>query len=194
MARKEDNLRPCEHKLTSEESRKGGIASGIAKRARKDLRRCLELLLEKDMQTKTGETISGAEAISAKLFEQALKGNIKAFETVRSTVGQDPVQKIMVSEVDQSVIDEVEAIVRGEEPGKAEPEKKATQKKTKKTASKTKTSKGEVLKIDPDSGEVVATYPTAAEAARENGIDRSNLAKAIKNGKKAAGYKWEKKG
>ena len=42
----------------------------------------------------------GAEAISAKLFEQALKGNVKAFETIRSTVGQDPVQKVEQVNID----------------------------------------------------------------------------------------------
>jgi len=190
MARKEDNLvKGSEaHKLTAEEQSMGGKTSAEARRKKKDLRMCLEMLLEKDITTKTGETISGAEAISVKLFEQALKGNIKAFETVRSTVGQDPVQKIMVSEVEQSVIDEVEAIVRGEAPKEeSKPESR------KATAPKPKKNSGEVLKIDPDTGKVVARYTTAAEAARENGIDRSNLAKAIKNGKKAAGFKWEKK-
>ena len=43
-----------------------------------------------------------------------MKGNIRAFETIRSTVGQDPVQKVMVSEVDQAVIDEVERAVLDE--------------------------------------------------------------------------------
>ena len=49
-----------------------------------------------------------------KLFEQAMKGNIKAFETIRSTVGQDPVQKVMLAEVNQDVIDEVERAVLNE--------------------------------------------------------------------------------
>ena len=40
-----------------------------------------------------------------------MKGNVKAFETIRSTVGQDPVQKLVIAEVDQSVIDEVERAV-----------------------------------------------------------------------------------
>ena len=74
--------------------RKGGIASGKAKRDKKNLCKALEALLEKDMTASNGEQMCGAEAISAKLFEQALKGNVKAFETIRSTVGQDPIQKV----------------------------------------------------------------------------------------------------
>ena len=109
----EQNLRPGEYKLTVEEQKKGGIASGQARREKRDLRKALEILLEREYKDKNGNTISGTEAITAKLFEQAMKGNIKAFETIRSTVGQDPVQKVMVAEVDQNVIDEVERMVLG---------------------------------------------------------------------------------
>lgn len=107
----EQNLRPSEYKLSQEEAKKGGIASGQARREKRDLRKALEILLEREYKDKSGNTISGTEAITAKLFEQAMKGNIKAFETIRSTVGQDPVQKVMVAEVDQSIIDEVERAV-----------------------------------------------------------------------------------
>ena len=115
MARKEDNLHP----FTSDQSReeaakngsKGGIASGEARRQKKNLRLALELLLEKDFKDKDGKIVSGAEAITAKLFQQAMNGNVKAFETLRDTVGQKPVEKIMVAEVEQNVIDEVERAV-----------------------------------------------------------------------------------
>jgi len=102
---------------TAEEQRKiasmGGKASAKARREKKNLRIALEMLLEKDFKDKSGKTVSGTEAITAKLFEQAMRGNIKAFETIRSTVGQDPVQKVMVADVDPEVINEVESIVLG---------------------------------------------------------------------------------
>lgn len=102
------------HKLTVEEASKGGIASGKARAEKRNLRKALEMLLEKEWKDKRGNSLTGTEAISAKLFEQAMKGNIKAFETIRSTVGQDPVQKVMIAEVDQDVIDEVERAVLNE--------------------------------------------------------------------------------
>lgn len=179
---KEDNLRPCEYKFSREEQSRGGIASGIAKRKRKELRECLEMLLEKEMTSKSGEKMSGAEAISAKLFEQALKGNVKAFETVRSTVGQDPVQKIMVAEVEQEVIDEVEAIVRGTAPA-AEPAKPTVAVDL----------SGKIQQIDKDTGAIINTFSTAAKAARECKIDASNLSKAIKSGAIVGGFKWQKR-
>lgn len=90
---------------TTEEQREiasmGGKASVEARRRKRDLRLALEMLLEKDFKDKSGNNISGTEAITAKLFEQAMKGNVKAFETIRATVGQDPVQKVEVSKIEK---------------------------------------------------------------------------------------------
>lgn len=97
-----------------ENARKAGKASAQARKRKKDLREALEMLLEKDFKDKNGNVLSGTEVITAKLFEKASKGDVRAFETIRSTVGQDPVQKVMIAEVDQSVIDEVESAVLGD--------------------------------------------------------------------------------
>ena len=114
-----DNLIPEAHKLTVDEASKGGKASGEARRAKKDLRKALETLLEStvNVTNKNGavKQISGTEAITTKLFEQAMKGNVNAFKTIRETVGQDPVQKIAVSEVSDDVIDEIESAVLEDE-------------------------------------------------------------------------------
>ena len=99
------------HKFTLEEASKGGKKSAEARRRKRDLRNALEMLLEKDFVDKNGNTISGTEAITAKLFEKAMKGDVRAFETLRDTVGQKPVEKVMVAEVEQSIIDEVEKAV-----------------------------------------------------------------------------------
>ena len=116
MARKEDNLVKGDeaHKFTPDEASKGGKASAEARRKKRDLREALEMLLEKDFKDRNGNVLSGTEVITAKLFEKASKGDVRAFETIRSTVGQDPVQKVMIAEVDQAVIDEVERAVLDE--------------------------------------------------------------------------------
>ena len=113
MANKQ-NLKPLSTKKAREIGSKGGKASVEARRKKKDLREALEMLLEKDFKDKNGNVLSGTEVITAKLFEKASKGDVRAFETIRSTVGQDPVQKVMIAEVDQSVIDEVESAVLGD--------------------------------------------------------------------------------
>lgn len=113
----EQNLTPFTSDQSREEAAKngrlGGIASGKARAEKRDLRKALEMLLEKEFTDKNGNVATGAQAITAKLFEQAMKGNVKAFETLRDTVGQKPVEKVMVADVEQSVIDEVEKAVLG---------------------------------------------------------------------------------
>ena len=115
----ENNLIPNDQRSPDEvreNARKGGINSGRSRREKRDLRKALEILLVREYTDKSGNTISVTVAITAKLFEQAMKGNIKAFETIRSTIGQDPVQKVMVAEVDQTIIDEVERAVLSDDP------------------------------------------------------------------------------
>lgn len=110
----EQNLKVIDsEKKARELGAKGGKASGESKRRKKLLKECLEILLEKDYLTKDGK-ITGAEAISTKLIEQAMKGNVKAFTTIRDTIGQAPVQKIQTSQVDPEVAKEVEAMIEGE--------------------------------------------------------------------------------
>lgn len=115
----EENLIP-QSKRTKEEQReiakKGGRASGAARRRKKDLAQALQILLDKkypqyDKSGKITGKITGTEAISAKLFQKALNGDIRAFETLRDTVGQKPVEKVMVAQVNQDIIDEVERMV-----------------------------------------------------------------------------------
>ena len=109
----EQNLRPIQNVSEARAmGKKGGVASGRARRRKKDLREALEELLNRKYTDKNGNKLTGTEAITAKLFEQAMKGNIKAFETLRDTVGQKPVERVMIAEVEQDIIDEVERMVR----------------------------------------------------------------------------------
>lgn len=79
--------------------RKGGINSGKTRRNKALLRDCLEILMEKKMVDKDGKKITGAEAQSVSLFLAALQETdtakkARAFEVLRDTAGQKPVEKI----------------------------------------------------------------------------------------------------
>ena len=117
MAKKEDNLVKGDeaHKFTPEEASKGGKASAEARRRKKDLREALEILLEREYSDKSGEKMQGIDVIATALFKEASKGNVRAFNSLRDTIGQMPVQKIQVAEVDAEVISEVERIVNDED-------------------------------------------------------------------------------
>lgn len=112
MANEQNLLKGNEkHTFTPEELSKGGKASAEARRKKRDLRNAIEILLETDIKGKNGEIKSGAEAIAIAQFQKALKGDTRAFEVIRDTAGQKPVEKVMVAEVDNDVINEIENMV-----------------------------------------------------------------------------------
>lgn len=67
-----------------EKGKKGGIKSGQARRERKALKEQLLMMLESgDIQ----------ENICLALLKEAQNGNIKAFEVIRDTIGEKPIDK-----------------------------------------------------------------------------------------------------
>ena len=110
----EKNLVPFTSEQSHEEAvkngRKGGIASGEAKRNRKMLRDCIDYLLEREnsmVLDADGNPMSGAEQLAYNLFFKALEEPdtakaAKAFEVLRDTAGQKPVEKVQTT---QTVVD-----------------------------------------------------------------------------------------
>ena len=91
-----------------ENGRKGGIASGEAKRAKKAMRERLEILLEMNLKSGRGadiesiknfaelkgKNITVQDALMIAQIQKALKGDTNAAVFVRDTAGQNPTQKI----------------------------------------------------------------------------------------------------
>jgi hypothetical protein len=110
----EKNLVPFTSEQSHEEAvkngRKGGIASGEARRNRKMLRDCIDYLFERVDKTaldENGNAMSGAEQLAYNLFIKALGETdtgkaAKAFEVLRDTAGQRPVEKVQST---QTVVD-----------------------------------------------------------------------------------------
>lgn len=94
---------------------KGGKNSVESRRRKKLLKECFEVLLDKDFKGKDGKIVTGAETLAMTVFQKAQRGDLKAFELVRDTAGEKPVDKVMLAEVDQKTVDEVEAMVLGGE-------------------------------------------------------------------------------
>lgn len=116
----EQNLVPFTSDQSREEAmkngKKGGIASGEARRARKTLRAELELLLESyAVDKKTGKPSKHTvqEAIVLSLVTKAAGGDTKAFEIIRDTIGEKPAERITLAEIDPKTIEEVERMVTG---------------------------------------------------------------------------------
>lgn len=112
------------NEITAKEQReiasKGGKASVEAKRKKKLLKDCFDALLEMEFKNKDGKIATGSETLAMTVFQKAQRGDLKAFELVRDTAGQKPVDKVMLAEVDQKTIDEVESMVLGDSDDNAE--------------------------------------------------------------------------
>jgi hypothetical protein len=64
---------------------------------------------------KNGNPLTGAELMVQVAAKHMKDGNPKYWELIRDTAGFKPVDKVMMAEVDQSVVDEVEAMVLGDQ-------------------------------------------------------------------------------
>lgn len=69
---------------------RGGINSGKARREKAVFKKLLEQALN---DTYKGE-MTNAEAMVVSIIQKALEGDTKAFEVVRDTIGQKPVQVV----------------------------------------------------------------------------------------------------
>lgn len=77
-------------KEVREMGRKGGIASGKARAKRKAMRELLEEAMARKLD---GGDTTTAEAVTIALIERAMSGDTKAYEVIRDTLGEKPVEK-----------------------------------------------------------------------------------------------------
>ncbi len=69
-------------------------AKSKGKQKKIQMRQMLEYLLAKEIKNNQGEMATTLEAISVTLIKQAMSGNVKAFEVIRDTIGQNPTHKM----------------------------------------------------------------------------------------------------
>lgn len=94
----------------SEAGKLGGKASGESKRRMKTFREELKELLEVEVENAKGEKTTVQKNINSALILKAAKGDVKAYEVIRDTLGQKPVEEksVMVSAPLESRIEIVE--------------------------------------------------------------------------------------
>lgn len=88
----DQNLRPSEYQLSREEAKKGGIASGEARRRNASLRKAMQMLLDSTFKDKNGNDISGADALCLSMFKIASnskdKQAVQAFRSIMELTGE----------------------------------------------------------------------------------------------------------
>lgn len=123
MAKGHENLIPTSQRSKAEArelGRKGGIASGEARREKANLKKMLLVFLEEDATTdKNGDPLTGAEFMVKVAVREMAKGSPKFWELIRDTAGFKPIDKVQVSDTDPALVAEIETIVLG---GEEEPQ------------------------------------------------------------------------
>ena len=108
----EENLRTPSTTEAREMGSKGGKASAASKRRKKEFRDVFQALLDgKEVKGADGQKITGTEALAMSVFRQALKGDLRAFEIIRDTVGQKPAERVEVAAIDQTIKDDVDRLI-----------------------------------------------------------------------------------
>lgn len=109
MAR-EDNLIPGGHKLTLEEQKMGGIASGEVRRQKATMKKTLEMMLEETH--KNGKTYK--DNVTLGLIVGAMKGNAQNYKTIVEMLGELQVSDEKESTLKIEIVDN-EKLIKGEE-------------------------------------------------------------------------------
>lgn len=121
----EENLKIIRTENEAREiGRKGGIASGKARRQKKAMKDIVELVLQmplqegkktsvekiKSLASANGKNISVQEALVLKTTQKALKGDIKALRLLLEMAGQNPLQDGYGDETEENdgLIDSIE--------------------------------------------------------------------------------------
>ena len=113
-----ENLQPfaVDSPRTKECASKGAKACTEVKHKKKLLRDLLNELMEKQnplMLDENGDPMTNAAIMAVKAIDAASGGDWKAWELVRDTAGQKPIEKIMVADVDAEVVEQIENMVLG---------------------------------------------------------------------------------
>ena len=112
-----DNLIPIKSTDRARElGSKGGQAFKETCQKKRLLRDLLNELLDRQnnlMLDENGDPMTNAAIMAVKAIDAASGGDWKAWELVRDTAGQKPIEKIMVADVDAGVVEQIENMVLG---------------------------------------------------------------------------------
>lgn len=104
--------KPFERGVNAESA---GRASGKKRRQLRTLREELLVLLSETTPGPNGRDMTVQEGITASLVKRAMDGDTKAYEIIRDTIGQKPVESVTINTPDRGIMDEIRKRMSGNE-------------------------------------------------------------------------------
>lgn len=96
-------------------ARKAGKRSGEVRRARKTLRDELLTLLSERRADKQGHMVQVQTAMSTALIKSALGGSVRAYEVIRDTIGEKPVENVALTSSSLDALNEAFEALKGDD-------------------------------------------------------------------------------
>lgn len=101
------------HRLNSETGAEAGKISGEKRMMRKTFRdqfasELEAMISQRDKDGNVIGEITVKDAITKQMVQKALKGNTRAFELIRDTIGEKPVETVQIVEPDFSELDSLD--------------------------------------------------------------------------------------
>ena len=113
MARKQDeNLRPCEYKLSQEEAKKGGIKSGQVRKQKKTVAEYLKKWADSEVSEKNkkvlqalglSEEATNRTLLVVPLIQKASKGDTKALQMALELLGEDKKKELEIKKLRREI-------------------------------------------------------------------------------------------
>lgn len=114
----DENLVPMNQRSKGEArslGAKGGIASGVSRRRKRDMQNMLNAILDmplkkgklqqiRNLSEVKGKNITAEQAMLLAMVNKALKGDVRAATWVRDTAGCKPVDRVEIDEVTTAVL------------------------------------------------------------------------------------------
>ena len=113
MARKQDeNLRPCEYKLSQEEAKKGGIRSGQVRKQKKTVAEYLRKWADGEVSEKNkkalealglSEEATNRTLLVVPLIKKASSGDTKALQMALELLGEDKKKELEIKKLRREI-------------------------------------------------------------------------------------------
>ena len=104
------NLKPIQKGgRSNEEAKKRGAKGGLKRsenmKRNNSMKEMLNYLLDKEIENKNGDKVNTLEALMIAQIKEALKGNTKAVQFIRDTIGELPTQNVVATNTNVNIDD-----------------------------------------------------------------------------------------
>lgn len=91
---------------------RGGKKSGETRRKKRKYKEIFETLLDEEITDRAGVKRTIKEAGAMNIIKKFVGGDLKAFELIRDTIGEKPVEVVMSADVSDTDIEEVQKMIK----------------------------------------------------------------------------------